>query len=411
MQATYGLAVLSRSRTRLIGCSIAIALALSALMLALASTARAAEPPHKTYLGLGNSLAFGYSQEIFNENYPTEDPKAFEHAVGSNQPNGYVLDYFLKHLKPNQTSASTWNKPINDGCPGETTDSFIGNGHTGKQLEMTIPGTHGEAPCAYKYVNKFKLHHEYKGPEPIERPSGQSQLENTLEVIAHENTGKHLTEHPVVLISLDSGANDLLHAVAKCEAEVKTEFETEGKSKYGATPTEAVKVCLEAHAGQIFTHILTNIAGILYTIRNGSQFCLPDCDEDPNDHGVNYTGKIIFQGYYDPYGAVFTPGVELLPGSNVLQLILNAKAKKTVEAFGACYANPQSSPANVKHAFNPAYATPSEPLEEPPRLQAWTNMANFTTAKNGNKAKNGPDIHPTPLGYEILADQFEEECP
>src|SRR5260370_37353620 len=55
MQATHGFAALSRSRTRLIGCLMAITLALAALVLALASPARAAEPPLKTYLALGDS--------------------------------------------------------------------------------------------------------------------------------------------------------------------------------------------------------------------------------------------------------------------------------------------------------------------------------------------------------------------
>ena len=67
MQATNGLAHAFRLRTRVIGYAAVIALALSALVLALAPTARAASAPHTTYLGLGDSVAFGYSQELFNE--------------------------------------------------------------------------------------------------------------------------------------------------------------------------------------------------------------------------------------------------------------------------------------------------------------------------------------------------------
>src|SRR5438445_9269301 len=68
MQAMHGLA-LPRLRSRVIGsCITGIALALAALALAFASTARAAEPPQKTYLASGASVAFGYSQGLFNEN-------------------------------------------------------------------------------------------------------------------------------------------------------------------------------------------------------------------------------------------------------------------------------------------------------------------------------------------------------
>jgi hypothetical protein len=56
----------------------------------------------------------------------------------------------------------------------------------------------------------------------------------------------------------------------------------------------------------VINHLKTNVAAALSAIRNGSKF-----------GGVNYTGKIIFAGPYDPFGAVFTPGVELDPGSKL----------------------------------------------------------------------------------------------
>jgi hypothetical protein len=407
MQATHGYAALSRSRTRLIGCLMAITLALAALVLTLAGPARAAEPPQKTYLALGDSISFDYSQELFNEFYPKEQPKKFEEALsfgygvesakiyeeahGLNfgygtipppKPNGMVTDYQLK-LEAKQSETSVWRKAVNDGCPGETSDSLIGNGPLGKALEGIIEGSHGEAPCAYHNVDGFPLHNEYAS-------ASQSQLENALEVIAQKTVAKK-GNRPVATITEQIGSNDLLKQTHACEAEVKTEFETTGKSKYGATPEAAVKVCLEAHAGIVFQHILHNEAAILFAIRDGSLF-----------GGVNYMGKLIVGGYYDPYGAVFTPGVELLPSSNVLELLLNFQEKKLAASFGACYANPQP-------VFNTLLA--GNPAGEPAALQAFTNMANFTTAVGGNKAKNGPDIHPTPLGYEELAINIETECP
>ena len=371
MQAMNGLAEVFRLRTRLIGYATVLGLALSALMFALAPTARAAVLPHATYLGLGDSVAFGYSQELFNENFPTENPEAFR--------GGYVTDY-TESLQANKTGGLKW-KSLNDGCPGETTDSFIGNGPVGKGLEAGFPGTHGEAPCAYKYVDGFRLHNEY---EP-----GQSQLENALEEIARRSR----QGHPVLTISLGIGANDILHRIAQCEKEV-----AEGLFEGFGTPAEQLKVCEEASAGPLFTHVLTNVAGILFTIRNGSAF-----------GGVNYTGKIIFDGFYDPFGSVFVVGEEIQQGSNLLDLLLNAKARRTVALFGSCYSDPQRSPANHALAFNPL--TNGEAAAEPARLQAWTNMANFTFAVNGNKAKNGPDIHPTPVGYEVLTKNIEAECP
>jgi len=88
MQATHGVANMLRLRTRVIGCVMVTALALSAL--ALASSAGAAEPPHKVYLGSGTSVSFGYSQELFNENFAGEDPNKFEKAVPQVERTGEV---------------------------------------------------------------------------------------------------------------------------------------------------------------------------------------------------------------------------------------------------------------------------------------------------------------------------------
>jgi hypothetical protein len=363
MQATHGFAFLSRTRTCLIACVMAIALAVSAL--GFASSANAA--PKEAYLALGDSLAFGYSQQLFNENEKAGvPPSAFEH--------GYANDY-LKAL-PAKTAF------LNDGCPGETTASMIGNGALGQKMAEKF-GTTEEAPCAYKYVDKLKLHHEYGGQE--------SQLENALKVIRDQ----HIT-----ILTLNIGANDQLHRIRGCENEVKSEFEKEGKSKYGKTPEEAVTNCVIAAVGPLFKSILTNIAGILNVIRHGAEYCIPvsaHCNP-PGGAGVNFTGKITFQGGYDPFGAVFTPGVELFPKSNLLLAILNAEEAKLIPEFGGCFANPQPR-------FNPAIV--GKPAEEPAALQSLTNMANFTEFEG---KKNGPDIHATPLGYQELANIMHAAC-
>ncbi|HWX95424.1 MAG TPA: hypothetical protein VNZ01_01125 [Solirubrobacteraceae bacterium] len=359
MQATNGFAVPFR---RLSGCVFALALVISALF---ASSAGAVTATHSD-LALGDSLAFGYSQQLFNENFPTESPTAFEH--------GYANYYFN-----GSKAKAAGSQLINNGCPGETTDSMIGNGPLGGALDPT----EGESPCGYHKLG-FPLHHEYGGTK--------SQLENAIEVL----TVGTLTSKPVTTVTLNIGANDELHGIAKCEAEVKAEYEAEGKSKYGATPEAAVKGCIEAHVNALFGHILHNIGSITYAIRNYGVFAAA-ATGNPALAGLKYTGKLVFEGAYDPYGNVFGTG-ELLVGSRTLASILDFHEKKLMtdegteaaeeghEAFKACFAEALAT-------FNPGTA------KEPIHLQAWTNMAN-TTESNGKK--NGPDIHPTPLGYHEI---------
>jgi hypothetical protein len=339
----------------LIGCCLAVLLALSAL--AFASTASAAKAK-ANYLALGDSLAFGFSQQLFNENQKLgEPPTAFE--------TGYANDYFA--FMPGSANAL-----FNNGCPGETTDSMIGNGPLGSAMAAAL-GTTGESPCAYHYAAGLPLHHEYGG--------SKSQLENALATIAEGAAmGK-----PIRTVTIDIGPNDELHQKSACEAEVKHEFETEFKSKYGGTPEEAVQNCIRVHLPALFKHILTNIAGSLFVIRNGGSF-----------GGVNYAEKIVVLGVYNPFGAVFVPGKELLPGSNAIATALNSEEAKLVTKpeFGACY-------ANTLPTFNPQNS------EEPSRLQRFTNMANFTEFEG---KKNGPDIHATPLGYQEMANVMAAEC-
>ena len=350
MQATNGSSVRFSSRNRLIGCAMALMLALSAL--AFASTARAETTPvTQTYLALGDSLAFGYSQQLFNENIPFgAPPTAFEH--------GYTNDYLGNKVKEGM-------QLTNKGCPGETTDSLIGNGPLAAAL-----GIPGESPCAYHKAG-LPLHSEY---------GGKSQLESALETIAVDAA----SGTPVVKLTLDIGANDIFRSERACKAEVKAELEgPEHKSKYGSTPEEAVQNCVKAHIPETYQHIVENTGRILFVIRNGSTF-----------GGVNYTGPIIFLELYDSSGAVFTPGVELFPGSVEAVGVLNREQGKVVTSFAGCATNPLPT-------FNP------QNKQEPERLQLFTNMANFTTS---NGKANGPDIHPTPVGYEKLAALMSTAC-
>lgn len=155
----------------------------------------------QTYLALGDSLAFGYSQSRFEANYPGESPEAFE--------TGYVNDFgaFLERLRPNV-------QIVNDGCPGETTDSLI------------------EGPCLYGEA--YPLHHPYSGGPT------SSQLSDALSYIA-SNPGR------VKTITIDIGANDALHVI-------------EGTCKLEAS-------CILSEAPSLFEHVGSNVGYILRSLR------------------------------------------------------------------------------------------------------------------------------------------------
>jgi hypothetical protein len=420
MQAMHGFAAL-RKRTRLIGCSMAMVFA----TLVFASTANAEEPPEKTYLGLGDSLAFGYSQQLFNENFPTEKPSRFN--------NGFVNDYFdllqASTVKGGGTAEeeeeNVW-RLTNNGCPGETTDSFIGNGVLAK--ELAVRGAVGAPACAYHNVTKFRLHHSYGEPYTFEgKETFRSQLENALKVIKANNKSA-TPEHPVTIISLEIGANDKLNRVKQCEKEVQEEYEQKGKSDQygGATPEESFKNCVGVNAFVTLKHIIVNQIASMYAIRHGHEYCV-NATSTPCDaahKGVDYTGKIILGGAYDPYGRVFckgetfaspgnappkcVPGPEVLPFSNSLTAIFNNQEQnKSAPSAAACYANPQP-------VFNPS-VIPGKEAEgaehEPFQLQTLTNMDNKTTS-NGKPNGDGrrSDIHPTPLGYKEIANVNAATC-
>ncbi len=460
MQAMNGFSGTGARRAyRMLGCMVAlVALAAMALTPSIASAMKTPKIK-KTYLALGDSLAFGYSQQLFNENeHLGEPPTAFEH--------GYTNDFFAK------INGSGNYQLVNLGCPGETSASLIGTKLAGELNvalagDLPIPVT-GEAPCAYHEVDHLALHHEYGGTK--------SQLESALQVIAEDKAlGK-----PVKTVSLNDGANDELHAVAKIEAEVEaieTERVTqiaEGEVKlkvlhiaereveeyvidqvipqayeesggvepefaedigkdaaaysaahkheleekvfedagiYGAEHApelaaegerigeeysvshaeeltkegEAIlKTKLEADAPGLFEQIIVNVDATVIALR---------------DIG-GYKGPIIFQGGYDPYGNL-TGEREVLEGSKESTEILNAAMKANVTAkkvghvkFGLCFVDPQPY-------FNPGLP------KEPERLFELVNMDN-TMEYEGKK--DGPDIHPTPAGYQQLANEMFSDC-
>ncbi|HMD55996.1 MAG TPA: hypothetical protein VKG82_00845 [Solirubrobacteraceae bacterium] len=399
MSATHGSARRLRSRSRLLGCALVALIALSAVM---ASSAGATPPIKETYMALGDSLAFGYSQQLFNEHIGTGEPaSAFEH--------GYANDY-LVFLHP--TTAP--RKQLQDlGCPGETSGSLIGNGaleaglKAARELETgkAVP-PFGEAPCAYHELGaeelnakfggglypagyKFPLHTEYGG-------AGVSQLEAAVYWIARDAAeGK-----PVTHLSINIGPNDQLHAVKHCEEKVGEEVVKGEIPPTKEAEEKALKSCLEASVPGLIGQIATNLDTTLFVLQNGSLF-----------GGINYEGKIIYVGAYNPYGnllkfptkkeAAEGKNYEVLKGSNELAKVISTAIGYYGAKGGAC-------PALTFDRFN------TETTGEPLHLQKWTNMANTSETEfpplSGNKLKNGPDIHATPEGYKIMASWMYNEC-
>jgi lysophospholipase L1-like esterase len=266
----------------------AAATLIAAIVLLLPAPA-GAHKQQLTYLALGDSLAFGYQQAKFNSLFPNENPAAFD--------TGYVDDFGGFLLKTHRDSAI-----VNDGCPGETTDSFI-NG-----------------PCAYQLA--FPLHHPYVGG-----PSS-SQLSDALAYLgAHPGT--------VSPITLDIGANDALGVI-------------EGVCKMEAA-------CVAAHAPALFAHIAGNLGAILADLR-----------------GAAPQAKIVVLGLYNPFGASIAGGDELTAA-------LNEVMRQVASAAAARFADPLP-------VFNPPGAL------EGPTICLLTNMCTPLT-----------DIHPTDLGYQVLA--------
>jgi lysophospholipase L1-like esterase len=281
----------SRSHRRLIGCCVVLAMTLAALYLVPSADARFPRQTQQrqSYLALGDSLAFGYSQAKFEKLLPNEDPSGYH--------TGYVDDFggFLQLLHPGL-------QIVNDGCPGETTDSFIAG------------------PCQYQQL--FPLHHPYSGGK------SSSQLSDALAyLVAH-----HGAVNP---ITLDIGANDAL-------AVIKTTCNLE-------------PVCIAGHAPALFAHIGSNLGLILADLR-----------------GAAPRTQIIVLGLYNPFGAT-------IPGADELTAKLNEVMAQVAAGAGARFADPLP-------LFNPPGSL------EQPTICLLTNMCTPQV-----------DIHPTDLGYGVLA--------
>jgi lysophospholipase L1-like esterase len=464
MQAMNGSGGFSvRRLCRLLGCVAALA-ALSAMT--MPSIAAAKTPKvKKTYLALGDSLAFGYSQQLFNENEKTfENPAGFEH--------GYASDYYNEYVNVSKKFGY-----VNYACPGETTGSLIGNGPLLAKIQAAVPGVTGEAACAYHYADHLPLHNEYSGTE--------SQLESAIATInADKAAGK-----PVKVITLDIGANDQLHDVARIEKEVKEKItkrvtalaeaqatgEIAGKVKAAAEKEvqeyvieQVIPQAFEESGGvpPTFEEDIAKDAGVYAATHAAEDEARLFADEAAYEaaHGAELEAEGLKLGEEDAGKYVAEHGAELTAEGNRIadeliaagapeldkQIITNIsgiiaalnnpaidgselKAAKiifegTYDSYGNDYGTGELLPGSnaLVSALNGAekgtfsrrplkacyvdahtlFNTQTEPSETE-HMEEWTNMANFTTFEG--KA-NGPDIHATPEGYKVMAKQISETC-
>lgn len=361
------------SRGRLLGCLMALALLASAIVFAPAAAQAEAEPATTTYLALGDSISFGYSQERFNNHFPTESPSFFEEGVAND---------FAKFLhKPTEVGKSI--RIVNDACPGETSNGLIGENPAvgGKASTMSYEeieapkgseqfpaggyqGLGDYHPCKYTFRDHLPLHNGgyVQGGKEV------SQLEEAVATV----TG---TKSPVKAITLNIGSNDELAAIKQCENEVALEFGKEGKSKYGPTPTVAVITCIKETAESVtIPHILGNLGTILTVI-----------DE------AGYKGPIILLGYYNP-------DTFILPGSDALQQGANAAVQANIVPNF-----PNVTFANPFPVFNAGSG--ENAVKEKKAICKLTEMCN-PNVPGGEKGEG--DIHPSIKGYKALAKLVNE---
>jgi lysophospholipase L1-like esterase len=357
MQAKNGLAALVRTRGWLLGCCTTVALATAGLVLAPA----VASAQTTTYLALGDSISFGYSQERFNVNYPTESPAFFEEG----------FDHWFRNDLAKSSEVGKGVVDVNEACPGETSNGLIGENELLGGQKSTEPeggegGIQGPGdwhPCAYHNLDGLPLHTSL---------GTHSQLEEALALLK-----EGAPAHPVEAITLNIGSNDELAAIAQCKKEVTEEFEKEGKSQYGETPEGAFEKCvIDTASTKTFPRILENIGKIIGAIDS----------QEPG--GGHYTGAIVLLGFYNPDSLV-------LPSSDLLQEELNKLVEEKILPIF-----PNVTFANPFPVFNKGNTAEKEQAS----ICKYTEMCNPNVqVKGGSPAGKDGDIHPSLTGYKELA--------
>jgi lysophospholipase L1-like esterase len=290
------MSVLYRARTRLLACCVVAVAALGALVFAPAA---GAAKIGSTYLALGDSYAYGFHHNLFYEELGTKgfvEPETFN--------NGYVDDFggLLKVVHPGL-------QVINDGCPGETTVTFVNGG-------CPTPKVFGTHPT---------LHHPYAG----------TQLADALAVLNEPGAN-------VSPITLDIGGNDALNAC--------------GPGKPACTPTQIAT---------LYGEIALRTGSILGQLRAAAPHA-----------------SIVLLGYPNTFPTVVP---------DAAAAALNSALASAAASAGASFANPLP-------LFNPSVITGGPESQDIPVICAFTGMC-----PGGTFNPLTGDIHPSKLGYRVLA--------
>lgn len=175
--------------------------------------------------------------------------------------------------------------------------------------------------------------------------SHASQLEDALAILKENKN--------VSPITLDIGANDLLQYL-----EYKCGF-------------PAAFTCTEAQVGALFAKTAGNVAEILGELRAAAP-----------------KAEIIMVGIYDPY-----PLTLPAPGADKVLAEFDGALESAAKLEGASFADPEPE-------FNPSFVLGL------PEKDDLTTICTFTAMCPGgtyNPASPLADIHPTTLGYEVMA--------
>ncbi len=233
------------------------------------------------YLALGDSIAYGYQAGKFAANAGSGgDCEAVQagnpgNVCESHFHTGYV-DLFGTYLKRINPSLAV----INDGCPGEKSNTLI----TG-YMTTTGPGLCGKG-SGFPYTF---LHHNYG--------FGNSQLQNAVSVL----TASPTTTNPV---TIDIGANDLLDFLTGC----------------GFPVSPSAPACISAGLNGTFATITTNINNALTQMQ-----------------AVAPNARYIVMGLYNPYPTLLNTGG--FTGDSATAL-LNGEIKTIAMNHGARFVDP-----------------------------------------------------------------------
>jgi lysophospholipase L1-like esterase len=345
---------------------MALVLAVSALGFGPASAGAETAPATTTYLALGDSISFGYTQERFNIHFPTESPSYFEEGVAN---------FFVKDLaKSGEVGKSI--RLVNDACPGETSNGMIGEnpligGETSTETIEEVEGKPAEKfpaggyqgpgdwrPCKYSFESHLPLHNGgYYNPETF---AAVSQLEEAIATLTKP------VAHEVKAITLNIGSNDELAAITQC------------KNEFILKLTGSLIGCIETTAATVTVpHIMQNIKHSIEAL-----------------DGAGYKGPIIVLGFYNPDTFV-------LPNSDTLQKAANKALGEELIPFLNGTVRNNITFANPFPVFNKGTTEPAE-LKS---ICKWTEMCNPNVPGGGS---DQGDIHPSVKGYKELAKLVNE---